>query len=264
MLFNISTSIICPRLLNTNVRTRFFATTAGSAIHTPFSCPLRFGVWFKILLAERRMDFPSSVTNLCILADALDPGVWTFFGFVRSLTSKSPIACNHINGFSSPNCIRFRGSFTFTLTDFGSYTSLSTLRTFCYLEIRKTRYMMELTSPSMTGLSPARFAQLCLAHLFTYLLCLILLLIKHHDLFVSERLHKPGAALCLAGIFLLNFPLCIKTAPLFLAISIILLSIACHFIIAVYMNDNASILCVSFLVYGGLCYTHLKSSKKRA
>jgi hypothetical protein len=25
--------------------------------------------------------------------------------------------------------------------------------TFCYLEIRKTRYMMELTSPSMTGLS---------------------------------------------------------------------------------------------------------------
>ena len=66
-----------------------------------------------------------------ILADALDPGVWTFFGFVRSLTSKSPIACDQTKGFSSPNYIRFRGSLTFTPTDFGSYTSLSTLRTFC-------------------------------------------------------------------------------------------------------------------------------------
>ena len=56
--------------------------------------------------------------------------------------------------------LSFRGSFTFTLTDFGSSASLSTLHVFRYLETRKTRYMMELTTTFMTGLSPARFVRL--------------------------------------------------------------------------------------------------------
>ena len=55
---------------------------------------------------------------------------------------------------------------SFTLADFGSNASLSTLRTSRYLKARKTRYMMNLTPPFMAGLSPARRAQLCLAHLY--------------------------------------------------------------------------------------------------
>ena len=62
----------------------------------------------------------------------------------------------------------YRDSSSFTLADFGSIASLSTLRPFRYLEGRKTRYIMDLTPPFMAGLSPARCAQLCLAHLINY------------------------------------------------------------------------------------------------
>ena len=48
--------------------------------------------------------------------------------------------------------------------DFGSNASLSTLRPSRYLQRRKTRYMVGLASPSMAGLSPARYVRLILAH----------------------------------------------------------------------------------------------------
>lgn len=54
---------------------------------------------------------------------------------------------------------------TFTLMDYGSSASLSTLHRFRYLERCKTRYMMDLTSPFMAGLSPARGAQASLGAL---------------------------------------------------------------------------------------------------
>ena len=49
---------------------------------------------------------------------------------------------------------------TFTLSDFGSSVSLSTLRPCRYLHTRKTRYMVGLASPSTVGLSPTRYVQL--------------------------------------------------------------------------------------------------------
>jgi len=42
----------------------------------------------------------------------------------------------------------------------GSYSSLSTLRICRYLQTRKTRYAVEVVSPSATGLSPVKSVQL--------------------------------------------------------------------------------------------------------
>jgi hypothetical protein len=52
----------------------------------------------------------------------------------------------------------------FTLSDFGSSVSLSTLNICRYLEIPKTRYVVRLASSSTTGLAPARCVRLFLAH----------------------------------------------------------------------------------------------------
>ncbi|CAM80305.1 hypothetical protein OTBS_1239 [Orientia tsutsugamushi str. Boryong] len=63
---------------------------------------------------------------------------------------------------------------------FGSNVSLSTLYYCRYLQQHKTRYMVDLASPSITGLSPVRLIHLFLTHrpnllrLFRYLSAIIL------------------------------------------------------------------------------------------
>lgn len=94
----------------------------------------------------------------------------------------------------------------------------------------------------------------------TALICLYFMLETHKDLFINALHDRIFAAIGLVALFFINFPACIKTLSLSLVIGIIIISLVCHLAIALYMNENASILILSIIIHGALCYTHLKRS----
>lgn len=95
---------------------------------------------------------------------------------------------------------------------------------------------------------------------FIALICLYFMLQSHREIFINAFHNRIFAAIGLVTLFFINFPACIKTLSLFLTIGIVSASVTCHFIIALYMNENASILVLSILIHCGLCYTHIKRS----
>lgn len=116
----------------------------------------------KYFFQEEQHGLPKFRCTSLQTRHRLGPRGLASIGFV-SMTNISLLPASLQTASAYPTYL-LSGLNTFTLTDYGSSASLSTLRRFRYLERRKTRYMMELTTPFMMGLSPTRGAQLSLAH----------------------------------------------------------------------------------------------------
>ena len=105
------------------------------------------------------MDLTSFDIHLYKLADAYNPGIWTWL--VSRFASPCPVACHVPKRVGL--CDHIFSGLQRSPFDFGSNVSLSTLRPHCYRRARKTRYVVVLVSPSTTGLSPARWMRLLVA-----------------------------------------------------------------------------------------------------
>ncbi len=120
-------------------------------------------LYFEYLLNSVRVIRTSQVVSL-ISTNSLTPetpmvenfrifaSLTSSFLLSTALCSTSTSTTNIISGLS-------RSPF-----GFGSDVSLSTLYYCRYLQQHKTRYMVELATPSITGLSPVRLMHLILTH----------------------------------------------------------------------------------------------------
>ena len=126
------------------------------------------------------MDLASSDINLYKLADAYNPGTWSWF--VTRFTLPCPVACHVLKHVGL--CDHTFSGLRRSPFDFGSSVSLSTLRLLCYRRTRKTCYVVVLVSPSTTGLSPARLMQLLAALRIRVQIGLLLFKISYNPCYI--------------------------------------------------------------------------------
>ncbi|KJV73558.1 Uncharacterised protein [Orientia tsutsugamushi] len=129
-------------------------------------------LYFEYLLNYVRVIRTSQVVSL-IFTNSLTPAtpVVENFWIFTSLTSNLLLPTMLYNISASTTIIL--SGLSRSPFGFGSNVSLSTLYYCRYLQQHKTRYMVDLASPSITGLSPVRLIHLILTHRLFFLSFLV-------------------------------------------------------------------------------------------
>lgn len=133
----------------------------------PFSSASHFmRLCDRYLLLEGIADFPSSSARLSVFANLSDPGARCRPGLVCLTGSHHGLRTVSERRLTQRKS--YRGSISSTQVSrpsaFGFYGSLCTLQSLCCRGDCNTRYIINQTPSLMAGLTPARRAQLRLAH----------------------------------------------------------------------------------------------------
>lgn len=128
----------------------------------PFSKPCVLHLDFKYCFPCRAL-WASQVASLIFTNSPTSKTPVVNDGWIHQIDLSSFVACYMVQSISFHN-YGLSGLISRSQIRFGSLVSLSTLQLFCYRQSCKTRYVVELVSPSTTGLSPVRLVCLFLAH----------------------------------------------------------------------------------------------------